>query len=280
MKETKTFINTGESVEVKESAETEVSEVVEDKTEDSNLEVVSEETKEKEFSEVEKEQMNLGWDPSGPKSAEEYKKDGEIIQGKKKIKELEAALNAVTSRFDTLEKKTYDKAIKELQIQQQAAREDRDFDRYDQVTKEINDLSSEPEAKVPDNAESLVRSFSERNSSWYNTDSGENIAMMKEAQEIEELLPSDLSLEDKLNKVEEAIKAKYSHRFETVNPNRKAPPMVATQAAPAAPNKIKLNAREVELGKDFISRGIYKDMNEWAEHLTMHKSGRTQVIKA
>lgn len=87
----------------------------------------TEHKEERQYSEVEKEQMALGWDPNKPNgvSAEEYKRVGEIIEAKRRasrdakkkseeIEKLQATVKKLVEYNRNIEKSMYEKAAREL----------------------------------------------------------------------------------------------------------------------------------------------------------------------
>lgn len=234
----------------------------------------------RDFTDLEKEQLDLGWDPTKERTAEEYKKEGELIQSRKRQRELERTLQLTINKVEQIRKESYDKAMADFKAQQREAIRQGDEDSFFDLEKKIEDFKEKnSQDQQDDQIISYVKDFEERNAEWYNLDSAENIAMLNDAQEIEDKLSRfkpDEDVEERLKKVEEAIKIKYPHRFSKENPNRKAPPMVATKSissrASNTTRTVRLSAADKVRAKMLVDAGIYKNEQEYINDIAMYDS--------
>jgi len=84
-----------------------------------------EEATEGEYTEFEKEQMEKGWNPDGPKSAEEYSRSqplyDEIKARGKQIKQMQKTLDSLTEHMSKQEKLAYEKALETLRQEKEEA---------------------------------------------------------------------------------------------------------------------------------------------------------------
>lgn len=200
-----------------------------------------------EYTEAEQKAMELGWDPNfegeNKKTAEQYISEGEKIGLKKQvrekenyIKDLEAMIKSVKKRQQSLEEDLYNKALKDIEAKRRSAVELADAEAYDKYELEYQDLQKkrtqlaqeeEPEsASVDDLAE--VKAFEERNKGWMNDSSPQNLAMFKDACDMEVLIREkhpEKTTGEIFSDVENYIKSRYADYFKS-NLRTDAPPMV------------------------------------------------------
>lgn len=213
--------------------------------------VVDEEEDEREFSDIEKEQMKVGWDPEGELSAEEYKARKPLYDEKQKLKkalktqnknisELKNIVREMSASMKKSEAKGYEKALADLQSQRAEAFDEGDAERFNKVDAEYQKakldydrftetLKAEPENSV-DDVDPLVEDFKERNTWYGKTDSLKHINMTKDAvafnEELVRLNPN-ITVEEELERTEEFIRDKYNDYFNPTNPNRSRPSTVS-----------------------------------------------------
>ena len=104
-----------------------------------------------------------------------------------------------------------------------------------------------------------VRDFIDRNKDWLNNSTAENSGMCGFAATFEQHLLNtqpNLSLQDRLNAVERAIKEQFSHKFE--NPNRKKPSAVESRTIPVKKGRNDIGFDDLPSDLKIVIRNMLK----------------------
>lgn len=223
---------------------------------DSKTEPTSTDTRivdERQFSDVEKEQMAKGWDPDKPDgvSAVEFKRVGEIIEAKRtadkkaksatsEVQELTKTVKALVDHNRKLEKASYDKALRDLEIERdnkvlegdlQAVK---DLDLKEQVLQKAKESVDLPIVEEPVKQEysRASQEYLERNKFWMTGESPEDVKMQILGNTVIDYLKKtapNISEEDAIKTIEKEVKEKFPHRFD--NPNKDKPASVLTSTS-------------------------------------------------
>ncbi len=250
-----------QELEVKEEIKADVTE----STDTSSSETVEERV----YTDIEKQAMAEGWDPKGPKSAEQYQHDGsffkKIKEQKKEIFELKEAFKSMTAHQKKMEKAAYEKALNDFRAERNAAVEIGDVDRVEHLQDKMDSAKEhikalDMEVKVAtasvvdtDSVNKAARSFQETNKDWFDIDllkkdvstlqgkELQNYKMTKAAMTYDEYIGmkrnagdpafKDHTPEQALKAVEDFIKDTYAERFTKENPNKDAPSAVGKSTA-------------------------------------------------
>lgn len=229
----------------------------------------SSENTEREYTEVEKEQMALGWDPhkTGPTavSAEEFKRVGQIIEAKraaskradvaaKEVQELTKTVRALVEHNKKLELATFKRAIMELE-----AEKEQKISEGDVVAVKNIDLKLEATVEASKQAEAIpvpaepqemteaASAYLDRNKFWLYGNSAEDKKMQLLTSAVVDYLKKaepDISEEAAIQMIESEVKAKFPHRFE--NPNKDKAPAVIPKSTGSAVKTQSLSALSPE----------------------------------
>lgn len=214
---------------------------------------------EREYSEVEKEQMALGWDPNKPNgvSAEEFKRVGQIIEAKRaaskradaasrEVQELRKTVKQLVEHTRKLDQASYKKALEELKEEKREkillgdADGVEELDLKEQILRE-SQKTAETQLQEPTVEEELsedTKAYVERNKSWLYGTSPEDIKMQVATQKFIEYLKitePNITEPEAIKAIEENVKRNFSHRFE--NPNQDKPAAVMSSTSSSSSSK-------------------------------------------
>ena len=215
-----------------------------------DVEVASKE--ERVFTEVEKEQMELGWDPdktgSGAVSAEEFKRVGQIIEAKraaskraesanKEVEKLTKTVQQLVEHNKKVEKAAYEKAKRDLESRKEQLILEADVDgvrrielEQQVIDKNIEHIERIEQPQVQQEQQQLsqeAKEYIDRNNFWLNGTSPEDKKMQIMTNKVIDYLKEaepNISEKDAIAFIENELKSKFSHRFE--NDNKEKAPMV------------------------------------------------------
>lgn len=260
------------------------------------------EAPQKEYTDIEKQAMAQGWDPTGEKalkvgkrhlSAEEFVERGELFarleNQKSEINKLKTMVKEVGTHLSKTQESAYQKALEELDRNRQAAVKEGDIKSFQaieakmyqehQKLQQIRDVTKEPPTApvVPQKVEpsEAVKEFYERNKFWVNKDTPENERMVQYAIAAEEFLAirqPNLNDKDRISIIESDVKRTFPHRFE--NEKRSEPSTVLTNTTKALP-KVKSNLidrmseRQKKLGREMVAMELYKSLDLYADDLEL-----------
>jgi len=214
------------------------------------------------FTDIEKEQMELGWDPNktGPTavSAEEFKRVGQIIEAKraaskraevanKEVLELTKTVKQLVDHNRKLEKASYEKALTDLKAERNEKISIGDVEGVNELNlkekvleKAKESIMEEPvqqASEQPLSAEALA--YSERNKFWLHGNSQEDRKMQILTQKVIEYMQAtspEISEPDAIKTIEKEIRDKFPHRFD--NPNQEKAPVVMQSTSTPTSNKV------------------------------------------
>lgn len=169
-----------------------------------------------EFSEVEREAMEQGWKPDGPKSAEQFISDGSYIKkiknyGKKlqasdeEIASLNATVAEMKKFMDQQRELGYQQAMKELQRERKAAEKEGDAVRVQEIDREMQEAQPLP---------AETQAFLERHASWLSDPSYEAEQMREFAKKRDaELTKFNLSLGQIAEQIDKDLEVAFPKYF-------------------------------------------------------------------
>jgi hypothetical protein len=187
---------------------------------------------EKVYTDVEKEQMEKGWDPTHPNgvSAEEFKRVGEIIEAKRKaskrakdaeskIDQLQQAVNQLLDHNKKVAQQTREQVYSELESKRVAAMQEGNVPEVYKIEQEQKKLGNSP-SDTPKSQQftEAQYSFADRNKDWFNPDpQNEDLVIAVEHEYNKQMAivkTKNLSLseEEVLKKVEDNIKNTYEYK--------------------------------------------------------------------
>ncbi len=217
------------------------------------------EPKAREFNEIEKEQMDKGWDPNKPDgvSAVEFKRVGEIIEAKRKaskeaqaktkeVEELKANFKKLVEHNKALEKATYEKAQRDLYNQKLQKIEEGDVTAVLEIERQQANLTKPLELEVS-SAEALEAPVS-NNDYIFNhpdvvsfRDEFKDILMGKSDEDLAisayiqvkanqyQTLTNDEEIKAAISAVKEGLKKQFPNKF--TNPNKDKPALTMKSTA-------------------------------------------------
>jgi hypothetical protein len=209
---------------------------------------------EREYSDVEKEQMELGWDPekTGPSavSAEEFKRVGQIIEAKraaskradianKEVQELTKTVRNLVEHNKKVEKAAYAKALTDLQSERDEkislgdVQGVKDLDLKEKVLLKAQE-SVDIELPTPETPQSLspeLDSYRERNKFWLEGTSPEDRKMQILANKaIDYLREAEPNIDEKsaIAYIESAVQTQFKTKFANLNKEKAQSVMTST----------------------------------------------------
>lgn len=266
----------------------------------------------KEFTAIEKEAIEMGWDPEGKKaklegkralSADEFverrsfyqKMDAQkqeilrlqaeqkkILEMSKKSAELayNRAMADMTAKREELIREGNVKGFNELESKIIAAQQEH-FNIVNEPIVEQKPNGPSVTSNLPPDALEAAESFKARNKQWFVNDTPLHTAMTSYAVTLEANLFHDrpeLSHNERLTLVEEHVKENFPHAFK--NPKQEQAPAVVTNSTKVSkkaegPSAQHLSPAQKALGEQFVQRGVYKHIDEYA--IALHKNGRLSL---
>lgn len=213
--------------QIEEAAEPETTESVE----------VTEEVEALEYDPEEAKARENGWKPKdeyegdGWVSAGEFNRRAELFEKmssqNKVIKSLNKKLDALVKHNQTLEQRTREKVIAELEQRRRDAvayGDTRAFDdaekQLDEIRKEESTLKIEDEPQAPE-VPPVVREFADRNK-WFESDKEMTDYMVFKTQSL--VANQGLALDEAIKSAEQEVKKVFAHKFR--NPNKDKPSAV------------------------------------------------------
>lgn len=214
----------------------------------------------KELSDFEKEQMQKGWNPEGPKSASEWAQNEPLYEELKKrgkqLKSMQRTIDELKEHMQKQERVAYEKALKELEAQRRDAIRAGDVDLVEQIDEQRQQIS--PQHQQQQEQHPAIKEFAERHSSWLNDVSYEAVQMQQWLLERDRLLASkNLPPEEHIKIVEEHLKKQFPSYFndkiEDILPI--TPDMGSNVASSSTRNKkytfSSLNDAQKQVARDF-----------------------------
>ena len=170
---------------------------------------------EREYTEFEKEQMSKGWNPNGPKSAEEWDRHehlyAEIKKRGKQIKTLSRTVEELREHMQKQEQRAYERALAELTREKHKAARAGDYELVEALEKEQQTLKPvEMVAQVPP----AVVEFQEKHAQWLNGVSYEEMEMTAWVQQRDrELAKKNLDPDKHMALLEEHLYKQFPDYF-------------------------------------------------------------------
>ena len=165
------------------------------------------------LTEFELEQRGKGWNPDGPKSAEEWARNEplfeEIKNRGREIKSLKKTVDSMKALLDKQEQIAYNRAMADFKVERDAAIKRGDVHLVEQIEKQVSTVPVPQPAAIP-----AVEDFRDRHHEWLEGTSFGEIKMQKYAQQRDsELMSRGLSPEKHMQVLEEDIKAAFPAYF-------------------------------------------------------------------
>jgi len=233
-----------------------------------NEQVAPEQVDEPQYSEVELKAMELGWRPKKEFSGDETEfvdaKEfvarqplfDKIEQLAKKVKAQERSLNSFQEHYTKVEQAAFERAIKQLKVQQKEALRDGDIDKFYEINEQIEENQEKVKiAKAsPQNQDPHPEFVSWVNKNpWYE----KSDSMRAYADKVgTRLHQSGLAPEEVLAEVEKSVKKEFPERF--TNP-RKADPSAVENSNGSRRSKstedFSLTEQERKIMNDLVRAG-------------------------
>ena len=171
-----------------------------------------------ELNDFEQDQKAKGWNPDGPKSAEEWARAkplyDELKTRGKELKQLRRTVDELKEHMQKQEKVAYEKALKDLQAQRVEAIQSGDVERVQEIDKAQADLP-----QVNDTPPAVI-DFQERHNEWLTSPSFEHMQMREWVTKRDnELAQYNLSPEEHMKTLEEHLHKQFPDKFGEANPN-------------------------------------------------------------
>lgn len=259
-----------------------ITEENENANEGQSTETTTEETstsEERVLTDFEKEQVVKGWNPDGPKSAEEFERATPLyeelkVRGKE-IKALRRTINELKEHMDKQKVAAYEQAVADLRDQRVQALEEGNSALVD----EIDESRRELEANKPVEVHPAVTEFQERNADWMSDTSFEAMEMQRFTMDRDRQLANrNLDPEEHMAILEEHVKKQFPDYF---NPRTENDDLgrgsavesgVSNSATVAKKQKFgfrDLNSEQKQVARDFEKMGIMK-VDEYIKQLEIN----------
>lgn len=201
-----------------------------------------------ELTEFEQKQKERGWNPDGPKSAEEWARSeplyDELKHRGKEIKQLKKTVDSMKAILEKQEQQAYQRALAELKYERDLAIQKGDIQLVNQLEQQATSMS----APAPQQPEIIpeVEDFRERHAEWLEGTSYGEIKMQKYAQQRDaELMSRGLSPERHMSLLEEDIKAKFPDYFGSKKSNTQAVESAASSGVAGSRSKQKFTRKDL-----------------------------------
>lgn len=176
----------------------------------------NQETEETILTDFEKEQQHKGWNPQGEKSAEEWLRAQplyeEIKQRGKEIKQLKRTVDSLKEVMDKQKKLAYDQAIYDLENKRNNAEVIGDVVKAQAIQQEIE--NTQQEAAAPQELPQEAYDFAERNASWMQGTTYEEMEIARFAKDRDlELAIKNLDPIKHIKTLEEHLHKKFPDYF-------------------------------------------------------------------
>lgn len=237
-------------------------------TDSTETEQKDENKPEREYTEVELEQMELGWDPnkSGPNvvSAEEFKRVGQIIEAKraaskraevanKEVQQLTKTVQQLVEHNKKVEKAAYEKAKRELEVQKEQLILEADVEgvRRLELEQEVIQKNIEHVDKIQAPVEQTMTQeavdYVERNKFWLHGTSPEDKKMQIMTNKVIDYLKEaepNITEVAAIAFIEQEIKSKFPNRFENENKTKAAAVMKSKSSSTGDSSGLSLSRDE------------------------------------
>ncbi len=224
-------------------------------------------SEEKVLSEFEQEQQSKGWNPDGPKSAEEWARAEPLYQEikarGKENKQMRRTINELKEHMQKLEEHAYERAVRDLEKEYKTAV-------YNGDEEEAQRLQQEKEQMVrPEPVHEAVLEFQDRHAAWLNGKSYEDLEMKNWVmQRDNDLMSYGLPPEEHMALLDEHLRKKFPNYFES-SQEPSTPQVTAAVdsghsnnvVTPASKHKKKftladLNPEQKQTARDFEKLGV------------------------
>jgi hypothetical protein len=247
-----------EGIENESKEETPVQESVEEK----------QESEERVLTDFEEEQKSKGWNPDGPKSAEEWARAEPLYQEikarGKENKQMRRTINELKDHMQKLEQHAYERAVRDLEREQKEA-----LSIGDEET--ANRIQAEKENMVkPEPVHDAVLEFQDTHSAWLQDKSFESLEMQRWVmQRDNDLMSYNLPPEEHMALLDEHVRKKFPSYFGAGQEQEETPTVKAAVESghsnnvvgPAKGKKKKfsladLNPEQKQTARDFEKMGV------------------------
>lgn len=176
------------------------------------------------------------------------------------LQELKRTVGDLKDHLTKADKRAYDRAIKDLKSRQRQAVEDGDTQAFEQVEREMQDLTKQAEEATPQQQQDQPHpdfpAWHAENP-WYGTDP----LMSARAEEIAERLSKrgDLQGREFFDAVTEQIKREYPDKFETKRKASSVEGASGTNGGGDGSKWSKVDKEGREAFKRFVKQGVFED---------------------
>lgn len=260
---------------------TELEDVVENTTADPEVtleEVEVVETSEPEYTEIEKQALEQGWDPKGRMGAEAWIVKGEMIKEKRAVQK---DFQAFRKEVDELKRISYEKARKDLEAELRQAVTQADYNQVQEIQKEMMELQNKAPSDIPETPPEVLELFEEF-PELQNPISAEDYATRAYAERVDQEYiaanPGDIAgsveyIKRKLNERNVKLKppSKAQQRRETRTPDTIASkkPAATKQSANAEwPKDMSMfTEADIDMAKRLAKNKVYSTPKEYLDQI-------------
>lgn len=209
-----------------------------------------------------------GWQSDGEKSAEEFVKVAldKFPDQSKKIKQLFRTVEELKEHMTKAETRAYEKARLELDAQRKQAIYDGDVERVEALDKAREDLKPASIEAPTQQLHPAIADFEERNGSWLNGTSYEELKMQQWVEAHGAILGrKKLPVDEHMALLEDHVRKEFSNYFDNKEDKQIASPVsssrenvtsTATRSKGKAPTFNDLNAEQKQIARDFEKMGV------------------------
>lgn len=170
------------------------------------------------LSDFEKEQVKKGWNPEGPKSAEEWANTEPLYEELKKrgkqLKSMQRTIEELKEHMQKQDQIAYEKALRDIEAQRKEAIRNGDVDLVEHLDEQKQQMNVPQQQPQQPEQHPAIKEFAERHASWLNDVSYEAIQMQQWLLERDKLLASkNLPPEKHVEVIEDHLKKQFPNYF-------------------------------------------------------------------
>lgn len=219
-----------------------------------------------------------GWNTEGEKSAEDFVKLAldKFPDQSKKIKQLFRTVEELKDHMGKTEQKAYERAKSELEAQRKQAILNRDVDAVAAIDKAQQELQPSQIASQNEIPQAIAE-FEERNNTWLNGSSFEELQMQKWVGEHGAILGrKKLPVDEHMKVLEEHLHKQFPDYFDQGDVDAPVSPVAASRgnvstgkAKGKAPTFNDLTAEQKQIARDFERMGVMS-IDNYIKDLVKH----------
>lgn len=236
-----------------------------------------------------------GWNPNGPKTAQQFLEDGKEIGLKKAISQrndrihnLEGQISDLKNMLTSQQQMAYQAAVNDLRAQREVAIQEGDVDGVYDVEDQMQQLGQNYQQLAAQQQQRrqqpppAVQDFFSKHHGWIYENSDEADAMKAHAQlSYAKALKRGFSEQQAVELTEQSLHKVFPKRFQSARApmrNVEGGNMDASsQMTASRQSGLQLNDFEKAVGRQLVERGVYNNLGEYAKELQKSKKPGIEI---